>query len=159
VLDGIASFAASDTTLRSLPIAFLLGVIVGAEREWRQSTAAGLRSCVLVSVAAAAFADLMATRVAPGNLGAGFGAIAQGVGFLGAGAILREGVNVRGLSTAATIWCVAAIGAQAGASETVGAIVLTVLVLLINTLLKPLQQLIRRRRPAHRSAEDAALEG
>jgi putative Mg2+ transporter-C (MgtC) family protein len=148
-----------DTTLPGLPIAFVLGAAVGAEREWRQSTAAGLRSCVLVSVAAAAFADLMVSRADPVSLGAGFGAIATGVGFLGAGAILREGANIRGLSTAATIWCVAAIGAQAGAGETVGAIWLTILVLLINTVLKPLQRLIRRRRPAVPSAQDAALEG
>jgi len=157
--DWLPGWIVSDTTLPGLPLAFLLGALVGAEREWRQTTAAGLRSSVLVSVAAAAFADLMATRVEPGNLGAGFGAIATGVGFLGAGAILREGANVRGLSTAATIWCVAAIGAQAGAGETVGAIWLTILVLLVNTLLHPVQRLIRRRRPARRSAEDAALEG
>jgi putative Mg2+ transporter-C (MgtC) family protein len=155
----LLAWLSDDTTLAGLPLAFLLGAAVGAEREWRQSTAAGLRSCVLVSVAAGAFADLMVTRVETSNLGAGFGAIATGVGFLGAGAILREGANVRGLSTAATIWCVAAIGAQAGAGETVGAVWLTVLVLLINTLLKPLQSLIRRLRPARASAEDASLEG
>ncbi|MDO9710011.1 MgtC/SapB family protein [Paracraurococcus lichenis] len=154
----LLSWLTGDTTLSGLPIAFLLGAMVGAEREWRQS-AAGLRACVLVSVAAAAFADLMTTRVDPANLGAAFGAIATGVGFLGAGAIMREGANVRGLSTAATIWCVAAIGAQAGAQETVGALWLTVLVLLINILLKPVQRLIWRRRPPHPSAEDRALEG
>jgi putative Mg2+ transporter-C (MgtC) family protein len=91
----------------------------------------------------------MTTRVPPSGLGAGFGAIATGVGFLGAGAILREGASVRGLSTAATLWCVAAVGA----------IWLTVLVLLINTVLKPVQGFIRRRRPAQRSAEEKALEG
>jgi putative Mg2+ transporter-C (MgtC) family protein len=159
VLDAVQAWLASDTTLAGLPIAFLLGALVGAEREWRQTTAAGLRSCVLVCLASAAFADLMRTQVEPSNLGAAYGAIVTGVGFLGAGAILREGVNIRGLSTAATIWCVAAIGAQAGAGETVGAVWLTVLVLLVNTLLKPLQALIRRRRPAQRSAGDAALEG
>lgn len=135
---------AVDTTLTGLPLAFLLGLLVGAEREWRRHNAAGLRSCVLVAVAAAAFADLMVTRVDPTNLGAGFGAIATGVGFLGAGSIMRDGVRVRGLSTAATIWCVAAIGAQAGAGETIGAVWLTVLVLLINTVLQPVQRLIRR---------------
>jgi len=159
VLERLLVWVAADSTLPGLPLAFVLGALVGAEREWRQTTAAGLRSCVLVAVAAAAFADLMVTRVEPSNLGAGFGAVATGVGFLGAGAILREGANVRGLSTAATIWCMAAIGAQAGAGESVGAIWLTILVLLINTLMKPVQRLIRQRRPAVRSAEDAALEG
>jgi putative Mg2+ transporter-C (MgtC) family protein len=155
VLDVLAH----DTTLRGLPLAFLLGALVGAEREWRQSNAAGLRSSVLVCVAAAAFADLMVTRVDPTNLGAGFGAIATGVGFLGAGAILRQGPDVRGLSTAATIWCVAAIGAQAGAGEAVGAVSLTILVLLINTVLRPVQRLIRERRPRTRSADDIGLDG
>ena len=159
MLEALLAHLAGDTTLPGLPLAFALGAMVGAEREWRQTTASGLRSCVLVSVAAAAFADLMATRVEASNLGAGFGAIATGVGFLGAGAIMREGASVRGLSTAATIWCVAAIGAQAGAGETVGAIWLTILVLLINLVLRPVQRLIRRNRPAQRSAEDAALEG
>jgi len=138
--DGLAA----DPTIAGLPLAFVLGLLVGAEREWRRQNAAGLRSCLLVAIAAAAFADLMVARVDPSNLGAGFGAIATGVGFLGAGSILRDGLKVRGLSTAATIWCVAAIGAQAGAGEAVGAIWLTALVLLINIALKPMQRLIRR---------------
>ncbi|MBK1661422.1 MgtC/SapB family protein [Paracraurococcus ruber] len=158
MLDAAYAWLTGDSTLSGLPLAFLLGALVGAEREWRQS-AASLRACVLVSVAAAAFADLMATRVDPHNLGAAFGAIATGVGFLGAGAIMREGANVRGLSTAATIWCVAAIGAQAGAQEALGAVWLTGLVLLVNIVLKPVQRLIHRRRPRHASAEDRALEG
>ncbi|RAI58851.1 MgtC/SapB family protein [Roseicella frigidaeris] len=158
-MEALLRWVLGDTTIAGLPLAFLLGTLVGAEREWQQSNAAGLRPCVLICVAAAAFADLMATRVEPSNLGAGFGAVATGVGFLGAGAIMREGANVRGLSTAATIWCVAAIGAQAGAQETVGAIWLTILVLLINLLLRPLQRLIRRKRPAQPSADDRALDG
>src|SRR4051794_32406133 len=158
-MEWLLSWLTGDTTLSGLPVAFVLGALVGAEREWRQRKAAGPPPRVLVCVAAAAFADLMATRVDPGNPGAGFGAIATGVGFLGAGAIMREGASVRGLSTAATIWCVAAIAAQAGAQENVGAIWLTVLVLLINILLKPVQRLIRRTRPPQPSAEDAALEG
>jgi putative Mg2+ transporter-C (MgtC) family protein len=148
---------AADSTLAGLPLAFLLGAAVGAEREWRQSPAS-LRACTLICVAAAGFADLAITRVDSGNLGAAFGAIAQGVGFLGAGAILREGLSVKGLSTAATIWCVAAIGAQAGAQENVGAIWLTLLVLAVNLILKPLQRLIHAWRPA-RDAADEELEG
>lgn len=159
MIERILLYVFNDATLSGLPLAFFLGALVGAEREWRQTNAAGLRACVLVSVAAAAFADLMVARVDASNLGAGFGAIATGVGFLGAGAIMREGANVRGLSTAATIWCIAAIGAQAGAGETVGAVWLTILVLLINTVLKPLQDLVRRRRPDLLSRTDAELEG
>jgi putative Mg2+ transporter-C (MgtC) family protein len=148
----------ADSTLLGLPLAFLLGALVGLEREWRRN-AAGLRTCVLVSTAAAAFADLMVTRVDPGNLGAGFGAIATGVGFLGAGAIMKDGASVRGLSTAATIWCVAAIGATAGAGEVVGAIWLAGLVLVVNIALKPFGRFVRRRRPAGGSEDDAMMEG
>ncbi len=157
MLQGLIDWLTRDPTIPGMPLAFVLGALVGAEREWRQN-AAGLRSCVLISVAAAAFTDLMVTRVPPSGLGSGFGAIATGVGFLGAGAILKEGANVRGLSTAATIWCVAAIGAQAGAEETVAAIWLTAVVLAVNLVLKPTQRLIRRTRPRHPSAEDVALE-
>jgi len=114
---------------------------VGAEREWRRSPAS-LRASVLISLASAAF-----------------GVIATGVGFFGGGAILREGASVTGLSTAATIWCVAVIGAQAGAQESVGAIWPTVLVLAVNLVLQLLQRFIRRKRPAKPSEEDAALEG
>ena len=138
-MDSLLHWLADDGTLGGLPLAFLLGALVGAEREWRQTSAASLRACVLICVAAAAFADLMVTRVDQANLGAG--------------AIMRDGPMVRGLSTAATIWCVAAIGAQAGAGEAVGAIWLTVLVLLINTLLLPVQRLIRRK-PARRAEDD-----
>ena len=124
MIDTILHWLAYDDTVRGLPLAFLLGALVGAEREWRQTSAASLRACVLICVAAAAFADLMVTQVDQANLGAAFGAIATGVGFLGA-----------------------------GAGETVGAIWLTVLVLLINTLLLPVQRLIRRK-PARRAEDD-----
>ena len=90
----------------------------------------------------------MLSQVSPANLGAGYGAVATGVGFLGAGAILKEGASVKGLATAATIWCVAAIGLLAGAGEVVGAVLLTVIVLAVNTVLRPVSRLIRRRRPA-----------
>ena len=61
MLHSLIDWIVADRTIPSLPLAFLLGAMVGAEREWRMNAAAGLRTCVLVSVAAAAFADLMAT--------------------------------------------------------------------------------------------------
>src|SRR5512137_915973 len=94
----------------SLSTAFILGAAIGLERQFRQRTA-GLRTNVLVAVGAAIFVD-MANR-----LGAREGAIqvvsyvVSGVGFLGAGVIMREGGNVRGLNTAATLWGSAAVGA------------------------------------------------
>ena len=146
----------ADTTLYGLPLAFLLGAAVGAEREWRHKLG-GLRTCALVALASAAVADLMLTQVAPSNLGAGYGAVMTGVGFLGAGMIMREGTTVRGLSTAATIWCVAAIGLSAGAGEAIGALLLTAMVLAVNVLLRPVAAFVRRRRPKARP-EDAQEE-
>ncbi|MBS7791950.1 MgtC/SapB family protein [Roseococcus sp. SDR] len=138
-----------DATIYGLPLAFLLGAAVGAEREWRHKPG-GLRTCALVALASAAVADLMLAQVTPANLGAGYGAVMTGVGFLGAGMIMRDGTTVRGLSTAATMWCVAAIGLLAGAAETVGALILAAMVLAVNILLRPVTDFVRRRRPEPR---------
>lgn len=139
-------FLPEDFTFYGLPLAFVLGAAVGAEREWRHKPG-GLRTCALVALASAAVADLMLAQVAPANLGAGYGAVMTGVGFLGAGMIMRDGPTVRGLSTAATMWCVAAIGLLAGAAETVGALLLAFMVLAVNILLRPVAAFVRRRRP------------
>src|SRR3954453_4139696 len=97
----------------SVLVAALLGAAVGAEREWRRHPG-GLRSCSLVAAAAAVFARI-AILFGGSNPGAALGAIASGIGFLGAGVIVHAGTgSVRGLSTAATFWAVAAIGAAAG---------------------------------------------
>ncbi|AWP68680.1 MgtC/SapB family protein [Bordetella holmesii] len=101
-------------TLVSLATAFLLGALVGFERQVRQRTA-GLRTNVLVAVGAAIFVDL-AFRIAGPDGGARvISYVVSGVGFLGAGAIMREGGSIRGLNTAATLWGSAAIGACAAA--------------------------------------------
>jgi len=100
-----------------LGIALLFGALIGFERQWRQRMA-GLRTNALVSVGAAGFvvfsmtfsADSSPTRVAA--------QIVSGIGFLGAGVILREGINIRGLNTAATLWCSAMVGTFAGAGPT-----------------------------------------
>jgi len=87
----------------ALVTAFLLGSAIGYERQVRQRTA-GLRTNALVAVGAAAFVDL-AMRLG-GNDGATHvvAYVVSGVGFLGAGTIMKEGLNVRGLNTAATLW-------------------------------------------------------
>ncbi|WP_421990981.1 MgtC/SapB family protein [Roseococcus sp.] len=95
--------------------AFLLGAIVGAEREWRRHPG-GLRSCAIVAAASAGYMRLM-IEVGGNNLSAGLGALITGVGFLGAGVILHRDTGVQGLSTAATFWAVAAIGAACGARQ------------------------------------------
>lgn len=70
--------------------------------------------------------------------------VVSGIGFLGAGVIMKEGMNVRGLNTAATLWCSAAVGSCAGADMLADAALLTALVLVGNTLLRPLVNLINR---------------
>jgi putative Mg2+ transporter-C (MgtC) family protein len=134
-----------DPTAVVLPIAFLCGLAIGTEREVRGHQGQ-LRVCILVAVAAAGFADLVVTRSDSSNWGAGFGAIAQGVGFLGAGLILKEGLNLRGMSTAATLWCVAAAGASAGAREILSALVITALALVTNVVLRPISVWAHNRR-------------
>jgi putative Mg2+ transporter-C (MgtC) family protein len=134
----------NDAALATL-LAALLGAAIGAEREWRRHPG-GLRSCALVSAAACAFAHL-AVAYGGTNPGAGLGAIASGVGFLGAGVILHAQGHVRGLSTAATFWAVAAIGTAAGVLEYQGAVVLTLVVFFAHVVLRPLSAWIDRAAP------------
>jgi putative Mg2+ transporter-C (MgtC) family protein len=126
-------------------LAFALGAAIGAEREWRRHPG-GLRSCALVAAAACVFARV-AVAHGGGNPGAALGAIATGVGFIGAGVILRRGVQVRGLSTAATFWAVAAVGTAAGLLEFGMATALTALVLCVHVLLRPVSSWIGRHAP------------
>jgi putative Mg2+ transporter-C (MgtC) family protein len=142
---ALQSFTVSDflDSLISLLSAFVLGAIIGAEREYRQRSG-GLRTNVLVAVGAAAFVDI--GMHLNGNAGATqiIAYVVSGVGFLGAGVIMKEGKNVWGLNTAATLWCSAAVGACAGADLAVEAIALTLFVLAGNTLLRPLVNAINR---------------
>ena len=126
-------------------LAALLGAGIGAEREWRRHPG-GLRSSALVCSAAAVFSHISIVH-APGNVGAGLGAIATGIGFLGAGVILRQRGQVRGLSTAATFWALAAIGAAIGAGELAMALTLTVVVFFAHLLLRSLSAWIERVAP------------
>ena len=141
-LDNINLASVTDTAV-SLAAAFLLGGLIGLERQYRQRTA-GLRTNVLVAVGAAIFVD-MANR-----LGGHDGAlhvvayVVSGIGFLGAGVIMREEGNVRGLNTAATLWGSAAVGACAGADLLVEASLATGFVLAANTLLRPVVDRINR---------------
>ncbi|CAM3846846.1 MgtC/SapB family protein [Roseateles saccharophilus] len=139
-------------TLVSVSAAFALGGLIGLERQWRQRTA-GLRTNALVAVAAAVFVD-MAQRLG-GNEGAVHVAayVVSGVGFLGAGAIMKEGANVIGLNTAATLWGSAAVGACAGADLLGEAIVAALFVLASNTLLRPVVNRINRRPVEEESSE------
>jgi putative Mg2+ transporter-C (MgtC) family protein len=130
-------------SLVSLFVAFVLGTLIGAERQYRQRSA-GLRTNVLVSVGAAAFVDLANHLTGKDGSVRVIAYVVSGIGFLGAGAIMKEGMNVRGLNTAATLWASAAVGCCAGADMVAQSIAVTFFVLAGNTLLRPLVNAIDR---------------
>lgn len=131
-----------DSTV-SLAVAFVLGSIIGLERQVRQRTA-GLRTNVLVAVGASIFVDL-ANRLGGHEAAVHVVAyVVSGIGFLGAGVIMREEGNVRGLNTAATLWGSAAVGACAGADLVFEAGLACMFVLAANTLLRPVVNRINR---------------
>ncbi|MFN3615211.1 MAG: MgtC/SapB family protein [Rubrimonas sp.] len=127
----------------NLGAALLLGALIGFERQWRQRMA-GLRTNTLVALGAAGFVVFAASfpeEVSPTRVAA---QVVSGIGFLGAGIIFREGFNVRGLNTAATLWCSAAVGLMAGAGRIELAALLTGMIVVVNVLLRPIVARINR---------------
>ncbi|MFJ2967544.1 MgtC/SapB family protein [Streptomyces collinus] len=128
-------------------VAMVLGAAIGMERQWRLRTA-GIRTNALVSVGACLFVFMGAVGLGE-NPGADPTRVAaqvvSGIGFLGAGVILRDGFNIRGLTTAATLWCAAAIGSLAGAGMEVMALIGCAAIIATNTLLRPLGRFINGR--------------
>lgn len=127
-------------------VATLLGVAIGIERQWR-ARMAGLQTMALVSMGAALFVILGAfafkaeqdpTRVAA--------QVVTGIGFLGAGVIMKQGSSVTGLNTAATLWATAAVGSLAGAWMWREAVVGAGIIIAGNTLLYPLATRMDRMR-------------
>jgi putative Mg2+ transporter-C (MgtC) family protein len=143
-------------TLISLLTAFVFGTMIGAERQYRQRSA-GLRTNVLVAVGASAFVDLAYHLSGPDGAVRVIAYVVSGIGFLGAGAIMKEGMNVRGLNTAATLWASAAVGCCAGADMVAQAALLTIFVLGGNTLLRPLVKAIDRI-PIDEQASEASYD-
>src|SRR6201986_2474261 len=139
-------------TLISLFTAFVLGTLIGAERQYRQRSA-GLRTNVLVAVGASAFVDLADHLAGADGAVRVIAYVVSGIGFLGAGAIMKEGMNVRGLNTAATLWASAAVGSCAGADMVAQSAALTAFVLAGNTLLRPLVNAIDRIPLSERTSE------
>jgi putative Mg2+ transporter-C (MgtC) family protein len=133
----------AQPTFPRLLLAMVLGSVIGAERQWRQR-AAGLRTNTLVCFGAAAFVDLATTVGGPNNTNV-IAYVVSGVGFLGAGAIMKDGGSIRGLNTAATLWCSAAVGACAGSGEMLDAVFATLLLITINLALRPLSRFVDRR--------------
>jgi len=136
-----------DVTLQAAALhmftALACGAVIGSERQVRQRMA-GLRTNALVSLGAAGFVifsglfpdEVSHTRVAA--------QIVSGIGFLGAGIIFRDGFNIHGLNTAATLWCSAGVGMMAGAGAWDLALLLTGMVVFVNLGLRPLVKWLKR---------------
>jgi putative Mg2+ transporter-C (MgtC) family protein len=135
-----------------IALAFILATAIGAERQYRQRSA-GLRTNVLVAVGAASFVSLGLHLNGQAGASQIAAYVVSGIGFLGAGVIMKEGSHVWGLNTAATLWCSAAVGALCGVDLAAEAGVLTVAILAGNTLLRPLVNRINRSPMDEQSAE------
>jgi putative Mg2+ transporter-C (MgtC) family protein len=117
-------------------LALLLGSAIGFERQWHQKMA-GLRTNALVALGASGFV-VFSGMVGEGDPTRIAAQVVTGIGFLGAGVILREGVNVHGLDTAATLWCSAMVGTFIGGGFWLPGISAAGFVVLTNLLLRPL---------------------
>lgn len=127
--------------LANILICFILSFFIGLERQWRRRNI-GLRTNVLVSLGSFLFVALAvnlnissdSTRIAA--------QVVSGIGFLGAGVILKDGIHIRGLNTAATLWCNAAIGVLCAYGFLYEAIIGTIFILVSNILLRKLSILM-----------------
>ena len=134
-----------------------LGAVLGLEREWRQKYA-GLRTNILIAIGSTLF-TLMSIDLSVSSGGDPTRVAAQivtGIGFLGAGAIMRTGSGVRGLTTAAMIWVNAAIGVAVGGGEYHVAIIATVVTLAVLTILNPVERWIDRKTNGDSAPSSAA---
>ncbi len=132
--------------------ALILGILIGLERQWRHHPA-GLRTNALVALGASLFvslAILMNDTNSPTRVAS---YVVSGLGFIGGGVILRDGLTVKGMNTAATIWCSGAVGTLAGSGFPWHATVGTMTVLLANTVLRPIVHRIEMYRPTDQNAE------
>lgn len=124
--------------------AFALGAVIGAERELRQHHEAGLRTNSLVAGGAALFvsvAQLVGQEASPTRVA---GQVVSGIGFLAGGVILRDGLAISGLTTAATLWCAAAIGVLAGSGFLAPAVLGTLAVLSLHVFMRPVKMSVER---------------
>ncbi|WP_439183185.1 MgtC/SapB family protein [Carboxylicivirga taeanensis] len=130
-----------------LMIALAAGFLIGFERSWRRKSA-GLRTITLVTIGSALYVMLSVSLTQEqGDVTRIIAQVVTGIGFLGGGIIFKEGVNVHGLTTAATVWCSSAIGCLAGAGHYTEAIAATLIILLINSGLLMLDKYLESKRP------------
>jgi putative Mg2+ transporter-C (MgtC) family protein len=135
-------------SLERLGVAVILGFTIGLERQWRQRTA-GLHTMTLVAVGAALFSMLPALLGLTTDLTRIAANVVTGIGFLAGAAILREGLNVRGLATAATMWATAAVGVLVGNGFYIEAAVATIVIVGVNYFLAFLVAAVDERMRSH----------
>src|ERR1700676_4851281 len=134
-----------------LSLAVMLGSVIGFERQWHQKMA-GLRTNVLVALGSCGFV-VFSAMVGQGDPTRVAAQVVTGIGFLGAGVILREGINVHGLNTAATLWCSAMVGTFAGSGLWVPSVVAGAFVVGTNLILRPLVRRVNKRTVMSSDAE------
>ena len=123
-------------------IAFVIGAIIGIEREFR-SKPAGFRTMILICVGSCVY-TIMSKEAAIGSTDRIASNIVTGIGFIGAGVIFKEGISVNGLTTAALIWITAALGMAIGYHNYPLAIVVSGMVVIALFVLEPVQRFINR---------------
>lgn len=134
---------ALTTAAVNMAVALTCGAVIGSERQVRQRMA-GLRTNALVALGACGFvvfSQLVEHDASPSRVAA---QVVSGIGFLGAGIIFRDGFNVHGLNTAATLWCSAAVGVLAGLGAWPFAILMMGMVVFVNLGLRPLVKWLKR---------------
>ncbi|RVG73122.1 MgtC/SapB family protein [Sinorhizobium meliloti] len=134
-----------------LVAALLLGALVGIERQWRQQHT-GLTTHALVALGAAAYSAVPEILGATQDIRMG-GQVVTGIGFLGAGLIMRDGMNVRGLNTAATVWATGAIGVFAGYGLLLEAAEAALMIVFINIILPRFATILNRYAPDRKEIE------
>ena len=119
--------------------ALMMGSLIGLERQWRQRNA-GLRTNALVALGASLFVSLSGLATGAIDQTRIAAQVVTGIGFLGAGLMMREGLSVRGLNTAATLWCAGAVGTLAGLGFLVESIIGTGLIIATHLILRPISK-------------------
>lgn len=129
-----------------LLLATLAGMLIGFERQWHHKSA-GLITNTLIAVGAAIYV-LLSIKItsANGDVTRIIAQVVTGIGFLGVGIIFREGINIHGLTTAATVWCSAAIGCLAASGYFIETLVATLAILCVNSILLPLDKWLSSRK-------------
>ena len=134
------------TFVSRILVALIAGSIIGFERQWHQKNA-GLRTNTLVAIGAAIYVLIsIHLTVDGGDVTRIIGQVVVGIGFLGAGVILHQGMEVQGLTTAATIWCSSAVGYLAGIGMFSETLITTIIIIIVNSLFHKIDIWLKNRK-------------